>query len=55
LLFGFQREFTERMTRARYLAQQTESFEQAAGVFAEMFRKRLSAEERRELVRCSKR
>jgi len=49
-VFGFERELTERMTQARYLAQQTESFEKAAGVFAEMFRKRLTAEERRELV-----
>ena len=37
-VFGFERELTERMTQARYIAQQTESFEKAAGVFAEMFR-----------------
>ena len=33
-VFGFQRELTERMTQARFIAQQTESFEKAAGVFA---------------------
>jgi uncharacterized tellurite resistance protein B-like protein len=49
-VFGFERELTERMTQARFIAQQTESFEKAAGVFAEMFRKRLTADERRELV-----
>ena len=49
-VFGFERELTERMTQARYLAKQTESFEDAAAVFAEMFRKRLTREERQELV-----
>ena len=49
-VFGFERELTERMTQARFLAQQTESFEKAAGVFADMFRKRLTREERQELV-----
>ena len=49
-VFGFERELTERMTQARYLAAQSESFEQAAAVFAEMFRKRLTADERQELV-----
>ena len=49
-VFGFERELTERMTRARYIAQQTESFEKAAGVFADMFRQRLTSAERQELV-----
>ena len=49
-VFGFERELTERMTQARYLAAQSESFEQAAAVFAEMFRTRLTADERQELV-----
>ncbi len=49
-VFGFERELTERMTQARYIAQQTESFEKAAGVFADMFRTRLTGDERRELV-----
>src|SRR5262249_11241137 len=49
-VFGFERELTERMTQARYLAKQTDSFEDAAAVFAEMFRKRLTADERQELV-----
>jgi uncharacterized tellurite resistance protein B-like protein len=49
-VFGFERELTERMTQARYIAQQTESFEKAAGVFADMFRKRLTSDERHQLV-----
>jgi uncharacterized tellurite resistance protein B-like protein len=49
-VFGFQRELTERMTHARFIARQTDSFEQAAGVFAEMFRQRLTADERHQLV-----
>lgn len=50
IVFGFEREVAERMTQARYLARQTDSFEQAAAVFAEMFNKRLTREERHELV-----
>ena len=38
------------MAQARFIARQTESFENAAGVFAEMFRKRLTSDERRQLV-----
>ena len=49
-VFGFERELTERMTQARYLAKQTDSFEQAAAVFAEMFTKRLTSDERHKLV-----
>ena len=49
-VFGFERELTERMTQARHLAKQTESFEDAAGAFVEMFRKRLTPEEREELI-----
>ena len=49
-VFGFERELTERMTQARFIARQTASFEDAAAVFAEMFRKRLTSEERQELV-----
>jgi uncharacterized tellurite resistance protein B-like protein len=49
-VFGFERELTERMTQARHIARQTDSFEQAAAVFAEMFNKRLTHDERHELV-----
>jgi cytochrome c-type biogenesis protein CcmH/NrfG len=33
-----------------FIARQTDSFEQAAGLFAEMFKKRLTADERHQLV-----
>lgn len=49
-VFGFERELTERMTQARYLAKQTDSFEDAAAVFAEMFNKRLTRDERQDLI-----
>jgi hypothetical protein len=49
-VFGFERELTERMTQARFIAGRTDSFEKATGIFVEMFRKRLTGEERRELV-----
>src|ERR1044071_5713560 len=49
-VFGFERELPERMTQARFIARQTDSFEDAAAVFANMFRKRLTSEERQELV-----
>lgn len=50
LVFGFERELAERMTQARFIARQADSFEDAAAVFADMFRKRLTGEERQELV-----
>jgi len=49
-VFGFERELTERMTQARYIAKQTDSFEQASAVFTDMFNKRLTREERQDLV-----
>ena len=33
-IFGFERELPERMTQARFIARQADSFEQAAAVFA---------------------
>ena len=38
VVFGFQRELTERMTQARFIAQQTDSLEQAAACSPRMFR-----------------
>jgi uncharacterized tellurite resistance protein B-like protein len=49
-MFGFERELTERMTQARFIAQQADSFEQAAAVFAGMFKQRLTSDERQQLV-----
>ena len=49
-MFGFERELTERMTQARFIARQTDSFEQAAAVFAGLFKQRLTGDERQQLV-----
>jgi len=50
VVFGFERELTERMTAARFLASRAETFEQAAGLFSDLFNARLTSGERRELV-----
>jgi uncharacterized tellurite resistance protein B-like protein len=49
-VFGFEHELTERMTQARFLARQTDSFEQAASVFADLFKRKLTSDERRQLI-----
>ena len=49
-VFGFARDLAERMTQARFIARQADSFEQAARVFGDLFRRRLTAGERRDLV-----
>ena len=49
-VFGFEHELPERMTQARFIARQAESFEQAAGVFAKLFRQKLTRDECRHLV-----
>jgi uncharacterized tellurite resistance protein B-like protein len=49
-VFAFQAELTERMTQARFIAGRAESFEQAAGLLSDLFNKRLTAQERLELV-----
>lgn len=48
--FGFDRDLTEHMTQARFIASRAESFAQAAAVFSSLFNKRLTREEKRELV-----
>ena len=50
MTFGFERELTERMTAARFIASRAEGFEQAAGLFSDLFNARLTAGERQELV-----
>jgi uncharacterized tellurite resistance protein B-like protein len=49
-VFGFGQELTERMTHARFIARQADSFEQAAAVFAPLFKQRLTFYERSELI-----
>ena len=48
--FGFERELTERMTAARFIASRAEGFEQAAGLFSDLFNARLTTGERQELL-----
>jgi uncharacterized tellurite resistance protein B-like protein len=49
-VLGLHGELTERMTQARFIASRAESFAQAAGLFSDLFNKRLTAHERRQLV-----
>ena len=50
VVLGFDHDVNERLTHARFIAGCAQSFAQAAGLFAGLFNKRLTAEERRELV-----
>ena len=49
-VFGFEHELTERMTQARFIVREAVDFEQAASLFADLFKRRLTAAERRDLV-----
>jgi hypothetical protein len=49
-VLGFDNDVNERLTHARFIASGAQSFAQAAGLFADLFNKRLTAQERRELV-----
>ena len=49
-VLGFGADVNERLTHARFIAGCAQSFAQAAGLFADLFNKRLTAEERRQLV-----
>jgi uncharacterized tellurite resistance protein B-like protein len=49
-VFGFEHELAERMTQARFIAKQIDSFEQAAAVFAELFKQKLTSDERHQLI-----
>jgi uncharacterized tellurite resistance protein B-like protein len=48
--FGFGHELAARMTQARFIASRADSFAQAAAVFADLFNKKLTVDEKRELV-----
>jgi|SRR5215475_5710745 len=50
MVFGFERDLAERLTQARFLARRAQSFQEAAGLFSDLFNKRLTTGERRELV-----
>jgi uncharacterized tellurite resistance protein B-like protein len=49
-VLGFDHDVNERLTHARFIASCAQSFAQAAGLFTDLFNKRLTADERRELV-----
>lgn len=49
-VFGFDRDVNERLTQARFIASCAQSFAEAARLFADLFKERLTAEERRELI-----
>ena len=48
--FGFEHDLAERMAQARFIASRADGFAQAAAVFADLFNKRLTADEKRQLV-----
>jgi uncharacterized tellurite resistance protein B-like protein len=48
--FGFDHELAAHMTQARFMASRADSFEQAAAVFADLFNKRLTPDEKHQLV-----
>jgi uncharacterized tellurite resistance protein B-like protein len=48
--FGFERDLADRMTQARFVASRADSFAQAAVLFADLFNKRLTPDEKRHLV-----
>jgi uncharacterized tellurite resistance protein B-like protein len=49
-VFEFDHDVHERLTHARFIAGRAQSFTQAAGLFADLFKKRLTEHERDELV-----
>jgi hypothetical protein len=50
VVLGLEDDVNERLTHARFVAGCAQNFAQAAGLFADLFKKRLTAEELRELV-----
>jgi hypothetical protein len=49
-VFGFEADRVERMTQARFIAGSADSFDQAAKIFAGLFRERLTRSEQVELI-----
>jgi hypothetical protein len=50
VVLGLDQDVNERLNHARFIASCAQSFAEAAGLFADLFNKRLTAEERHELV-----
>jgi hypothetical protein len=50
VVLGLDHDVNERLTHARFIASCAQNFAQAVGLFADLFNKRLTAEERRQLV-----
>jgi hypothetical protein len=50
VVFGFDHDANERLTHARFTASRAQGFAEAAGLFADLFNKQLTADERRELA-----
>jgi hypothetical protein len=48
--FGFSDDLGARMTQARFIATRAESFAQAAALYADLFNKKLTREEKHELI-----
>jgi uncharacterized tellurite resistance protein B-like protein len=48
--FGFEHELAARMTQARFIASRADSFAQAAALFGDLFNKKLTVDEKHELV-----
>ena len=48
--FDFEQDLRARMTQARFIASRADSFAQAAAQFADLFNKKLTLDEKRELV-----
>jgi uncharacterized tellurite resistance protein B-like protein len=48
--FGLELDLPERMAQARFIASRADSFAQAAAIFSDLFNKRLTADEKRQLV-----
>jgi uncharacterized tellurite resistance protein B-like protein len=49
-VFGLDREMTEHMTQARFIASRADNFEHAAGFFADLIKKRLTVTEKHQLI-----
>jgi hypothetical protein len=49
-VFGFDHDARDRLTHARFIAGTAQNFADAAGLFADLFNKQLTVDERRELV-----
>jgi hypothetical protein len=49
-VFDFEQELTERLTQARFIAARADDFEHAGKLFSDLIKKRLTAEEKQQLI-----